>query len=125
MTDSQKRSSPQNQVVRLSFEDWQKEGTKRFGENQFNWKFVCPGCGNIASVEDFRIYKSEGATPNSAYQECIGRYTGGRSWANPKKTNPKKPCDYAGYGLICISPVEVVMPDGKIINAFAFAEAQS
>ncbi len=83
---------------------------------------VCPGCGHIQAVEDFRQYKDQGAGPNSATCECIGRYSDGKSWTND---NPRKnggPCDYAGYGLLRISPV-TVMDGEKVIRSFAFAEA--
>ena len=57
-----------------SVEAWQAEAEKRFGKDYMNWKFQCPMCGHIASIADF---KAAGAkSPNCAYQECIGRYTG-------------------------------------------------
>ena len=105
-------------LIRMTHDEWRKEAIRRFGPNIEDWKFVCPGCGNIASGRDF---KDVGAEPNSMYQECIGRYRGGIRWANKKK-NQKGPCDYAGYGLFNICPVIVVRDDGVEISSFAFAE---
>lgn len=112
-------------VTRLTKEEWQSKGKALFGENTDLWRFVCPGCGSIQSVGDFRPFKDDGATPDSATKECLGRYTGGVSWANtPNKKLKGRRCDYAGYGLLHISPVIVV--DGeKEIECFAFDEGEN
>ncbi len=107
--------------MEMTKDEWLDKGKELFGEDFTRWRFVCPGCGHVQAVEDFRQYKEKGADPNSATCECIGRYEDGKSWMND---NPKKnggPCDYAGYGLLGISPVTVI--DGeKKIRSFAFAE---
>jgi hypothetical protein len=105
-------------ITTLTFDEWTAQGTKLFGDDQFRWEFVCPICGHVQKVEDFRPYKDRGAKPNSAYQECLGRYTGAVGF----KPKGQGPCDYAGYGLFCVSPIRVVMPDGAEVHAFAFAE---
>lgn len=57
-----------------SVEEWKAEATRRFGPDMLKWRFRCPMCGHVASVQDF---KDAGAkSPNCAYQECLGRYTG-------------------------------------------------
>ena len=78
-------------MIYESIEEWKKEACKRFGDDELEWAFVCPACGNVAKVKDFAQYKDNGATPDSAPQNCIGRYTGGRK-------GPHK-CDWAAYGL--------------------------
>ena len=105
--------------MKITKEQWVAEGKKMFGDNMFLWKFKCPGCGHVQTPEDFRPFKEAGATPNSAYSECIGRYTGGKSWANDKQSKPG-PCDYAGYGLFKISPV-IVVDGANETHAFAFS----
>ena len=108
--------------ITITKDEWLAKGKELFGDDYFKWRFVCPGCGHIQAVEDFRQYKDQGAGPNSATCECIGRYSDGKSWTND---NPRKnggPCDYAGYGLLRISPV-TVMDGEKVIRSFAFAEA--
>jgi hypothetical protein len=108
--------------ITMTKDEWLAEGKKRFGPDMKKWKFVCPGCGHIQAVEDFAQYKDSGATPESATRECIGRYSGGKSWfETPKKKLKDGPCDYAGYGLFRISPVTVVDGEKKIMS-FAFAE---
>ena len=105
----------------MTKEEWIGKGKQLFGDNFEEWRFVCPGCGHIQSVGDFRIFKDRGATPESAREECIGRYTGGRSWMLGEGGSP---CDYAGYGLLRISPVEVV--DGEeVFHCFAFDEKEA
>ena len=111
---------------RMTVEEWNAEGIRRFGENQFLWKFVCPMCGNVQSAEDFRPYKDRGATPNSANQVCIGRYRSEpayKAFGKNRKGSPKSPCDYALFGLLRIPGVIVVHPDGHEQLAFAFADA--
>ncbi len=111
------------QKIRMTKEEWEAKGKELFGKDYMEWRFVCPGCGHIQAVKDFRQYKEQGANPNSATCECVGRYSGGKSWMrdNPRKTG--EPCDYAGYGLLRISPVTVVDND-KEIHTFAFAESK-
>jgi len=84
---------------------------------------VCPICGNVASPEDFRQYKDLGATPNSAYCECIGRYCKGRR-AFPNKKATVKPCDYAAYGLINLCKSAVILHDGCKTPVFEFAKEE-
>ena len=102
--------------VRMTKAEWLARGTELFGADFDAWRFVCPGCGHVQSIADFRPFKDRGATPESARCECIGRYTGGRSWAYGGGPGP---CDYAGYGLFPISPVTVI--DGeREVRSFHF-----
>lgn len=102
-----------------SVDEWIGEGKRRFGDF-YNFRFVCPICGNIAAVSEYEPFKDKGATPNSATCECIGRYVGAGPAFGDKISH--KPCDYAGYGLFRLSPIRVKMEDGKEIHSFAFAE---
>jgi len=113
---------PTNEITIISKEEWLAKGKELFGEDMLAWKFVCPGCGHVQTPEEFRQYKDQGATPSSATNECIGRYSRGKSWAfkNPRKTGG--PCDYAGYGLLNICPVKVIDAGDKEIYSFAFGE---
>jgi hypothetical protein len=104
----------------MTREQWIAEGTRRFGADFDRWKFVCPICGNIAAAADFRAFAEKGAIPDSAAQECIGRYqeTAAAAFGKPKERG--KPCDYALYGLFRFPGVVVTMPDGAQRMAFAF-----
>lgn len=103
-------------LVRMTAAEWNVEGTRRFGPDQMKWKFVCPVCGHVASIED---WKKVGASIREAAFSCIGRHIEGSRPAFEKEG--KGPCTYAGGGLFRLNPVEVV--DGKKVHQmFAFAE---
>lgn len=109
----------------MTYEEWMAEGKKRFGSEFIDWKFVCPICGNVAALRDFKKFKDQGATPNSATQECIGRYLPKEQCHRAFGSSTKergRPCDYALYGLFRI-PGVIVKQDGKETMSFAFAEA--
>jgi hypothetical protein len=107
----------------MTHAEWEAEGKRRFGPDCFNWKFKCPICGNVAAVSDFHQYKDIGATPNSAVEVCIGRYTRSKFKAFGSSTAERgAPCDYALFGLFRLPGVIVLMPDGEKRMAFAFAE---
>lgn len=95
-------------------EEWEAEGVRRFGEDRMLWAFVCPVCGHVATVQD---YKDAGAPSGAVGFSCVGR------WAGPKRRaiggEGPGPCDYAGGGLFMLNPLEV---DGG--RYFNFAEAR-
>lgn len=95
----------------MTREEWLTEGYRRFGPDQMKWRFVCPSCGHVASVQD---YKDAGAAVSVVAFSCIGRWMD-----HPRDAfgEGPGPCNYAGGGLIGINPVEV---DGH--RYFEFAE---
>lgn len=104
-------------IIRMTKQEWQAKGEKLFGPNTMDWRFVCPACGNVASIRDFHAYKDKGAKADSATCNCIGRYDGHINVV----MGTAKPCNYAGYGLFNLCPVIVV--DGEHeIRCFAFDE---
>lgn len=113
-----------NEIKTFTHADWLDLGRARFGENFDDWRFVCPICGNVASIGEFRRFKEQGATPESAASECIGRYLpkSHKAFGTDEPNTPKKPCDYAGYGLLRLSPWRVAFPDGTERHSFAFGE---
>jgi len=102
-----------------TMDEWLAEGTRRFGPNQLKWRFVCPACGRVQAVEDFRPYKPQGATAESARFNCIGRYAGAQRRAFGGEG--PGPCDYTSGGLFDIRPVTVTI-DGEAHKSFAFAD---
>ena len=104
-----------------SAEEWRAEGKRRFGNDIMKWKFVCPMCGHVAAVEDFKAAGVQDPA-NCAYQECIGRYTGAGS---PSKKNQGKGCDWAAYGFFGIPKGGAFIITGEDSGAqvFEFAEA--
>ena len=102
--------------------EWMEEGKRRFGEDFMNWKFQCPMCGHIASIREFRDAGAD--NPNSAYQECIGRYTGKGS---PQKDDSSG-CNWAAYGFLGIPNGKGIIvisdDDGTGPDCFDFAEGE-
>jgi hypothetical protein len=98
--------------------EWQDEGKRRFGSDFEEWKFVCPNCGRVTAVKEFKPF---GAEPSDAYQNCIGRFNGkgggGKDTANG--------CDWAAYGLFgTLGLGAVVRHDGGDVQVFDFAEKE-
>jgi hypothetical protein len=111
--------------------EWLAKGQEIFGEDFRTWKFECPCCGNVQTLQDFRDI---GVEPQLAYQECIGRHQKGSAKdfaSTPGPGAKKSPCDYAAYGLFRALKGHLVIPergaepqpgrDGKTA-VFPFAE---
>lgn len=93
---SQNRSMKCKKEKVFTQKEWMEEGKKRFGEDIMKWKFKCPMCGHVASIQEFKDAGAE--DPNCAYTECLGRYTGKGS---PQKGDSSG-CNWAAYGLFGI-----------------------
>jgi len=111
-------------MIEFEVDEWMKEGERRFGKDYTDWKFVCPICGNVACMEDFKPFKDEGAIPDSVTQVCIGRfYPKDKRYAmSPEHgiVGTGSPCDYSANGLFRFAPVRVFFKDGKVREVFAF-----
>lgn len=106
-------------IIRMTKDEWMELGTKLYGSDFMKWKFVCPCCGHVQTVEDFKQYKDKGATPDTARFNCIGRYDGHMD--SPMGTKPG-PCNYTSGGLFRLAPIEITDGDKKY-SSFAFADA--
>lgn len=95
----------------MTREKWHKRGVELFGQDEMKWRFVCPSCGHVASIQD---YKDAGAPQGAVAFSCIGRYL--PNARNAFGTGPG-PCNYTGGGLIRLNPLCV---DG--VRIFDFAE---
>jgi hypothetical protein len=110
---------------KMTFQEWQAEAIRRFGIDVMKWKFVCPCCNHVQSVQD---YKDAGAPETAVGFSCVGRWAGGRREAfglfqeKGKVYDGPGPCNYAGGGLLQLNPVGVTGEDGKDHKTFAFAE---
>jgi len=108
---------PQNAEA-IGFEEWQGIAIRKFGEHPRNWKFKCPSCGHVQSMQDF---KDLGVDVNLAYYNCIGRHDG-KHGRVAMGTKPG-PCNYTSGGLFNISPTAVKHPEtGDTLRVFAFAD---
>jgi hypothetical protein len=91
----------------ITKDQWEAEGLERFGADKMKWKFVCPCCGHITSVDDwFKAGASEGEIAFS----CVGRHVKDAREAFGKGPGP---CNYAGGGLFKLNPVTVVNGDNS------------
>lgn len=101
----------------LTHAEWIAEGERRFGGDQLKWRFVCPGCGHVAAVED---WKRVGAASWDAGVSCIGRWIpNAREFLGG--TGPG-PCNYSGGGLFGLNPQPVACGSDQVLHVFAFAD---
>ena len=104
----------------ITHKEWIDEGTAKFGNDVMAWRFVCPSCGHIASVQE---WKDAGAREGMVAFSCIGRILDGADTAKKAFKKMGGPCNYAGGGLIGLNPVRVILDDfGNTRDTFEFAE---
>jgi hypothetical protein len=96
---------------------WREEAKRIFGDDPMNWRFVCPSCGHVASVAD---WKAAGASEGEVAFSCVGRHLKG----SKQMCEKPGPCNYAGGGLIGLNPVAITVEPGKVTRVFAFASKE-
>ena len=99
--------------IEMTHNEWLNEGNRLFGDNELDWKFVCPACGIVTMVREW-ITVGE---PNMAAFSCIGRAMANCTDAF---SNDGGPCNYAGGGLIGLNPVKIKLVNGVIAERFDF-----
>ena len=108
-------------TLRITHSEWLEEARKRYGERGREVRFRCPSCGHEQCGEDFLALGMEVEDIASRCGfSCIGRWMESRP--SEAFSDSPGPCNYAGGGLICISPIIVEMPSGSTISAFDFAD---
>ena len=100
--------------------EWKERAVALFGQDHMKWRFVCPSCGHIATVQD---WKNAGASEGEVGFSCVGRHLGAGDESTFK--NSGGPCNYAGGGLFRINPVLVKTSNGDEVSMFDFAEDPS
>lgn len=107
----------------LTLQEWQEEGIKKFGPDKRKWKFKCPVCKTVATVQEYiDLGDKEGATAGFS---CIGRLkkkTQSAFLGGKKKLIPGEGCDYAGGSLFQLNPVQILAPSQKVGRMMEFAE---
>ena len=93
------------------FEDWMKEGIRLYGPNMLDWRFKCPMCGHVQSLQDFH---DVGIEPDNGITCCASRFNLGGN----------KTCKWTTGGLLRIGGVYVIRPDFVPVLAFAFADTE-
>ena len=93
----------------LTLEKWQNKAEKLFGKDVKEWKFKCPQCGGVQTMQDFIDNKID--NPDTKfYFSCIGR------WVKDKG------CNWTLGGLLQMHKTEVTSEEGENIPVFEFAE---
>lgn len=107
-------------MIKQTVNEWLADGEKLFGKNKLAWKFVCPACGHVASIGDFKELDADG---NDAYQKCIGRING-KGTSN--QTDNGDGCNWAAYGLFGTAGKgrTVISENGKEVDVFDFAKIE-
>ena len=100
----------------MTEKEWREKGTRLYGEDVKNWKFKCPSCGYIASVNEWKDAGDDGGQSGFS---CIGRLLGSKK---PMGDKTGGPCNYAGGGLFRINPVEITTKSGETVYYFDFAD---
>lgn len=106
----------------IPVKDCLEEGKRLFGPDPLDWRFQCPICGRVYTAREHMEAGSSG--PNSAYQECIGRYLKAGPF-DPKKGN-ENGCDWCAFGLFGTVGKGLIVEaeDGSVVEAFRFAEGE-
>lgn len=91
--------------------EWRALGERLFGEDLSRWRFTCPTCGMVMSIEKARSMPDDDKGKLRAgwaiEQECVGRYLTGQG------------CDWCAYGLFR-GPFFVQRANGKNSPVFGF-----
>lgn len=106
-------------TLTLTLAQFMAAGTARYGPEIRTWKFRCPVCGHVQSIEDFRPFKGRGATADDVRFNCLGRFAG------PKRRafggDGPGPCDYTTGGLFNVTPLTITTDEGPK-HSFDFAD---
>lgn len=117
----------------MTQDEFLAEAQARFGEKARNWKFVCPMCGTVQSVQQLLDAVISAGGTHDDFQKyvgfsCIGRFTGQRDAGIAAKNRGEKwdkGCNWTLGGLLKCHELEVVMPDGRHRPTFELAEQES
>lgn len=95
-------SAAADPIVYESIEQWKEDAEHRFGHDRRKWKFKCPACGHIASVQDW--IDAGAKNGGRAAFECIGTLSEKRRGALEEGPGP---CDYDGSPSVLMKPVSI------------------
>lgn len=103
--------------VHYTVDEWRDEAKRLFGPDPLKWQFVCPICGHVTTVVE---WKNAGAPEGAMAYSCIGLWTKARREAFGGEGSG--PCNFAGGGLFPLNPVKVIDEQGVIRHVFEFAD---
>ena len=115
-------------MKQMTQDEFYAEAKRRFGPKARDWKFVCPACGTIQSIQQyFDAGLSQEAVHGVVGYSCIGRFTGqgdaGIS-AHHRGEPWDKGCNWTLGGLLRIHTLEVLI-EGRPRPCFELAENKS
>lgn len=110
------------ETVKRTQDELVAELRARFGDDKRNWAFICPACGDVATLGDIQdaLFAAHRDENHLLYvgRQCIGRILG----ALEKGNYDGRGCDWAAFGLFR-GPEFVIKPDGREMPSFAIAPA--
>ena len=98
-------------MIKMNYEEWIKKAKELFGKDSYEWKFKCPSCSHIQSINSWLEHNPElkaEEIENLVFFNCEGRI------------NEKYGCDWTLGGLFKIHKVEVEF-NGKQVPVFEYA----
>lgn len=93
----------------VTYKEWKGMGEKLYGNDMRNWKFKCPVCGNVQTIQEFIDLKIK-HPERYVYYSCIGRWIEDRG------------CNWTLGGLFQVHKIEVIA-DGGNFPVFEFADS--
>lgn len=96
-------------VKKMAHAEWLAEARQRFGDNPKKWRFVCPACGNVQTINHFLPYVNGAKAASMVYFSCVGRVDG--KHGNVHMGTKPGPCNYTSGGLFVINTL-IVERDG-------------
>ena len=107
--ESPENGPPAGKRITLSLDEWLRAAKELYGEDQLEWEFVCPACGNVQKGRDF---EAAGKMKEYAHFCCLGRYI---------ELAGKKTCNYICCGRLELAPIKIFF--GPITSSsFAFSK---
>jgi len=114
-------------IKTMKVDDYFLIAENRFGRDPRKWKFVCPMCNKVQSVQDFLNLKErmdEDTIRGHIGFSCIGTFNGRGTEIlfNDNNEKSKHGCNYTLGGLFQIHTIEIKDNDGKTHPRFELAE---
>ena len=107
-------------MKKITHKEWLAEAEAKFGKDPKGWKFICPVCKTVQSIQDFLDLGVDKETIQGQIGfSCIGRQKNSGPWK--KKDKPGKGCDWTLGGLFQFHTLEIQTDDGKSHPQFEFA----
>lgn len=118
-----------DEVKKYTYEEWKAEGKRLFGDNIWDWLYVCPICGHVQGAHEFAErtnVKKEDFRKYIGFS-CIGRYLKDKI-KKPKNQDdhafPVKMkgggCNWTLGGLFQLHKVVVINSKGEPTPMFEF-----